>query len=275
MRFSKILFIAALISISCFAQEKSLWFPAKLNIQPFTANFLEPNTGFAYMLGKNKIRLDVGTSQDFYQYKNNKSTFSVGADFFTYTRLHGTSEFHFPVEAVDYFFGMNAAYKIKKKKYEYGARLRISHISAHFVDGRFDYSTNYWVDGRHPRVYSREFIEFLPFYKTKGLRFYGGFTYLFHTTPRTIGKGIFQTGFDYYFYPMLKNFVTPFVAYDFKLSQIGKYAGNNIISAGLKIGKVNGRGISILYTYHSGKSIHGEFYDLNENYSTVGFNIDL
>jgi hypothetical protein len=67
----------------------------------------------------------------------------------------------------------------------------------------------------------------------------------------------------------------PFAAYDFKLSKISKYSGNNIISAGIKFGKYDSRGLSILFSYFSGKSIHGEYFDLNERYSTIGLNLDL
>jgi hypothetical protein len=65
------------------------------------------------------------------------------------------------------------------------------------------------------------------------------------------------------------------VAYDFKINGINKYIGNNIISAGIKLGKWNQRGISLYYTYISGKSVHGEYFDVNENYSSIGFNYDL
>ena len=78
---------------------------------------------------------------------------------FTYTLLRGETDFHFPVDAVDYLFGVNFGYKNNfEKNKEFGARLRISHISAHFVDGHFDGSTGNWRDGQIPRVFSREFF---------------------------------------------------------------------------------------------------------------------
>jgi hypothetical protein len=30
-----------------------------------------------------------------------------------------------------------------------------------------------------------------------------------------------------------------------------------------------------LFSYFSGRSIHGEFFDIKEKYSTIGFNLDL
>jgi hypothetical protein len=250
------------------------WFPSELNIQPFTANFLEPKAGFAFGLSKSDIRLDIGTSSDIYRFEKNNSTLSFGGDLFTFTRLRGTGEFHFPVETIDYLFGINAGYKINNNDMEYGLRFRFSHISAHFVDGHFDYSTNYWRNNRTPRVYSREFLEFFPYLKITGLRLYGGYTFLIHVTPKDLGKHIFQGGFDYFWENLSLPF-TPFAAYDFKLSKIRVYAGNHIFAAGIKFGTPEKKGFSILFSYLSGSSIHGEYFDLKENYSTIGFNLDI
>ena len=68
---------------------------------------------------------------------------------------------------------------------------------------------------------------------------------------------------------------TPFLAYDFKLTGIDEYSGNNIISAGIKFGRPESRGFSILASYFSGKSVHGEFYYFNESYFTIGINLDI
>lgn len=274
MRIFFFLTIAALYNHILISQTREEWFPRELNIQPFTANFLEPKAGFAYHFGKSQLRLDIGITSDIYQSEEDNKTYSFGADLFTYTRLRGEKEFHFPVEAIDYFFGINAGYKVKNSHSEYGLRFRLSHISAHLVDGQFDTGTEKWRNGRSPQVYSKEFIELFPFYRIGGARIYAGFTYLFHVSPEKIGKDIFQLGFDYYLIDFCKYF-TPYAAYDFKISKIGKYSGNNIISAGIKFGEYNSKGLSILFSYLSGKSIHGEYFDLHEQYSTLGINMDL
>ncbi|MFO7446311.1 MAG: DUF1207 domain-containing protein [Ignavibacteriaceae bacterium] len=268
-----IFFIINVQGISLFAQECE-WFSSKLNIQPFTANFLEPKAGFSYLLSKSELRLDIGTSSDVYHYSKDGTTLSFGADLFTFTRLRGEKDFHFPVEAIDYLFGVNAGYKVLNQNDEYGFRFRLSHISAHFVDGQYDHSIDDWRNGNTPRVYSREFIEIFPYYRVDGLRVYAGLTYLFHVTPENIGKGIYQLGFDYYLTSVSGKFF-PFIAYDFKLAEIEKFYGNNIVSAGIKFGNYKEKGVSLLFSYYSGKSVHGEYYDLNEDYFTVGLNVDL
>jgi hypothetical protein len=279
MRLILVFFLSLIIFSKAFSQTedqpKTEWFPSGLNIQPFTANFLEPKAGFSYLLGRREIRLDIGTSSDIYYYSKDNIHLSFGADLFTYTRLRGEGEFHFPVEAVDYLFGINGGYKILNEENEYGVRIRLSHISAHFADGHFDNRLGVWQDGRNPRTYSREFIELFPYYKIKSVRAYVGFTYLIHVTPRRLAKDIYQAGFDYFIPSLISDFITPFVAYDFKLARINVYSGSNILTSGIKFGRFNSKGFSILLSYYSGKSIHGEYFDINEKYTSFGFNIDL
>lgn len=259
-----------------FSQDKTEFFPDDLLIQPFTANILEPKLGFLFQVGENELRLDIGNSIDMLRYKlNDYESFSFGADLFTYTLLRGETDFHFPVDAVDYLFGINAGYVNKNNGNEYGARFRFSHISAHFVDGHYNNETNGWRDGRTPRVYSREFLELMPYYKFDNLKVYVGITYLIHVTPEEIGKDNYQIGFDYFAENLIAANFTPFIAYDFKLVHIDKYSGNNSLNAGIKFGKPDGKGVSLYFHYYSGKSIHGEYYDYNKEYSAIGINLDL
>ncbi|MBK9099512.1 MAG: DUF1207 domain-containing protein [bacterium] len=275
MRFILIVSLLLILRINSFAQTTTEWFPADLNIQPFTANFLEPKTGFQYLFDLEKVRIDIGTSHDIIHWIDKDRSFSFGADFFTYTRARSEANFKFPVETVDYLFGVNGSYKYEIDESELGVRLRFNHISAHLVDGYYDAGTESWMNGREPFVYSKEFFELIGYYKIYDLRVYLGITYNIHIVPDEIKKEIFQIGFDYYPDKLATSVFTPFVAYDFKLVGTDKYVGNNIISAGIKFGHPESRGFSILASYFSGKSVHGEFYDLNENYATIGINLDI
>jgi hypothetical protein len=272
-----IVLLFVLLTTNAFAQNNLELFPDDLTVQPFTANILEPKLGFLFQLGKNELRLDIGNSIDILRYKNCcDETFSFGADLFTYTLLRGESDFHFPVDAVDYLFGINFGYKKElDSENEYGARLRISHISAHFVDGHYDGNAQQWRDNLNPHVYSREFAEFIPYYKINSLRAYVGFTYLFHVTPSSIKKDNYQVGFDYFFEDLISQNLTPFVAYDYKLIHLDNYSDNHSVSAGIKFGKPNGKGLSLSLNYFSGKNIHGEYFDYNEEYTALSINLDL
>ncbi len=265
---------AFLLTIS--AQNKLKFFADDLLIQPYTANMIEPKLGFVFQVGNNELRLDIGNSIDIMRYDLSEcEELSFGADLFTYTLLRGEQNFHFPVDAVDYLFGVNFGYVKKAEHFDYGARLRISHISAHFVDGHFDNTAQQWRKGRNPRVYSREFFEFMPFVKYQEIRFYAGLTYLIHTTPSNIGKDIYQLGFDYFWKNGISEGITPFIAYDFRLENIFDYTGTNSFNTGIKFGKANGKGFSIYFHYFAGKSVHGEYYDYNKKYSAIGINLDL
>jgi len=263
-------------SVNLYSQQTKEWFPAELNIPPFTSNLLEPRNSFLFALGKNWLRLHIGTSRDILQLKSDEEKISFGVDLFTFTRIRSDNNFKFPVETIDFFFGINAGFKKHDGDKEYGLRIRFSHLSAHLVDGRYDVHSGKWVSGRGPFTFSKEFIEFFPYYRIAGFRVYLGLTYIFSIIPEVINKGIYQLGFDYYILPFGNGSITPFVAYDFKLNGINDiYFGNNITKVGLKFGSPLSRGFSILISYISGKSIHGELFDLTENYLNIGFNLDL
>lgn len=276
----KIAALMLLFTLLINAQTKSELFPDNLTIQPFVANTLEPNLGAVFHLSKKELRLDIGNSIDIYRKQINNITYSFGADLFTYTLLRSESDFHFPVDAVDYLFGLNAGIKYKNPQKsclinEIGARFRLSHISAHIVDGHLDPDPDrLWIDDHAPRVYSREFFELMPYVKISDLRLYFGLTYIYHVDPGYIGKDNYQVGFDY-FYKGFCDSLTPFIGYDLKVINIEKYTANNSIKLGVKFGKPNGKGLSVYYHYYSGKSVHGEYFEHNREYSAIGFNLDL
>ncbi|HQI40817.1 MAG: hypothetical protein B6D44_14335 [Ignavibacteriales bacterium UTCHB2] len=275
IRLRKLFIILLFISPVTIAQNHN-WFPSDINIQPFTANMLEPKAGFLISTDNNKLRLDISTSRDIIHWVDDNSVISIGADVFTFTRLRSNDDFKFPVETIDYLFGVNAGYKKHlEPDNEFGFRFRLSHISTHLVDGQYDAQTQKWREGREPFVYSKEFMELFPYYRYKSIRAYLGFTYIFHIIPAELKKINMQFGFDYFAAEIGTELFTPFVAYDFKLNGIDKFIGNNIISVGVKFGNWQARGLSFYYSYISGTSIHGQLFDLRENYSNIGFNFEL
>ena len=277
MRIISIITAFCFLSASAYSQTEVKLFPNKLNIQPFTAGALEARMGVLFHVNNNELRLDIGNSMDLISISPDRETnFSVGADFFTYTLLRGEKDFHFPVDAVDYLFGVNAGYKKNLAEgEEYGARFRLSHISAHFVDGHYDFKNLIWRNNVNPKVYSREFLELIPFYRVKDLRVYAGMTYIFHIDPAYLGRYNYQAGFDYFLRNNVFNYITPFLAYDIKLIKINKYSADNTLNAGIKVGYPEGRGFSLYYSYYSGMSMHGEYFNFPKSYSAIGFNLDL
>ncbi|MBM4170327.1 MAG: DUF1207 domain-containing protein [Ignavibacteria bacterium] len=273
---NKFILLVIIITSNLLAQSTVNFFPSKLNVHPFTANFLEPKLGFLFHFSKNDLRLDIGNSLDILHIENaEQEIISIGADLFTYSLLRGEEKFHFPVDAIDYLFGLNASYKRIKENYEYGFRFRLSHISAHFVDGHYDGPNQQWRGMVNPIVYSREFIELMPFYTFNSFRVYAGITFIFHIDPAELGKTDFQIGCDYFLNEIFSNSCVPFFAYDLKLNKIDKYAANNTLMAGLKFGKPFSKGFKLYFQYYSGKNFHGEYYYENKKYFSFGLNLDL
>ena len=275
-RIMKKLFFLFIVLVNAIPAQSGEWFPSGLTVQPFAANFLEPRMGFMFETNKNDIRLEIGSSMDFYRSgESDGSRFSFGADFYTFTLLRGEKDFHFPVDAVDYLFGVNGSYIKTDGKKSYGARVRFSHISAHFVDGHYDGTNGVWKNNRNPIVYSREFIEALAFYSLDNLRFYGGMTYIVHLDPTTIGKDIYQAGFDYYHGKIFGMAIYPFAAYDLRIANIDGYTANHTVMAGLKFGKMHSNGFRIYVEYYNGNNVHGEYYSDKNEFTAIGFNLEF
>ncbi len=271
----KKIFVLMILFSSWISSQSIEYFPNELNISPFMANPIESRMGFMFKTAGNELHLNIGNTMDLAWISTKSGMISIGADFFTWTLLRKEENFHFPVDAVDYLFGLNFGFKRTAHDYSFGTRVRLSHISAHMVDGHFDKTKYIWLNGQMPRVYSREFLELTPFYQYRGLRMYFGFTYLFHVDPDVTRKDQYQAGFDYVRKDFICANVSPYVAFDARLTNRFAESPNISFQGGIKIGKQFGRGLSVYYTYYSGVSPHGEYYDFREKYSGIGLNLDL
>src|SRR5512133_2248295 len=88
---------------------------SNLLFQPLLANHIEPRAGFILHGDGNALRGDIGSSIDIARFRldstANPAQMSIGADFFTWTALRRLPTFHFPVDAIDYLFGVNLSYR--------------------------------------------------------------------------------------------------------------------------------------------------------------------
>ena len=270
------LFLILITAVSLKAQTRGEFFPKNLLVQPFVANIFEPRLGFDFHARESSLELNISNSIEIYRFKNALGFFSFGADLFTFTRLRREAKFHFPVDAVDYLFGVNFSYLKKEGNFIQGFRLRFSHISAHFADGHFDNYTHTWHGNRTPIVYSREFVELTPFLGWNNFRFYLTVAYVYHIDPDILGRDYYQLGFDYHSGRsiFIKN-LRPFFGYDFRLNHLENYTGNHSLKAGLKFGEPRGRGISVFLNYFKGNSFHGEYYNVKRTFFSIGLNLDI
>lgn len=237
--------------------------------KPYTANPLEARVGAMYQTDDEKVRLDIGNASDLLTLKDSDSCkIMLGFDFFIITRLRSQSNFKFPVETSDYFFGLNSTSKFKLFGENMSARLRFAHISSHLVDGLADSLTF----RKEPFVYSREFIDLTFAWDLTNFRPYLGATYIYSTKPKNISAIIPQLGFDFD-YKFCSN-LSAIGGYDFKLIGVSDvFAGSNAMQVGVKLNTEKSFGISLNYYYFSGRSIHGMFYDSKDNYSAIGFEL--
>ncbi len=241
-----------------------------LNFKPFLANPLEPRVGAFYQFDTENLRLDIGTSLDLKTFQLSDSNYiSIGADFFTYTRLRTAGNFKFPVETSDYYFGLNTCFSdfLFNSKMQY--RVRFAHISSHLVDGLADSVTF----RREPFVYSREFIDIAGAYEVfDNFRLYAGVNILYSTKPKDFLLLHPQIGCDYE-YPIL-DFLSLEAGYDFKFAGI-KQAMHPVHASqfALRFNTENNIGILLSTYYYSGKSLHGMFFNETDDYFAFGFQV--
>jgi hypothetical protein len=249
------------------------FYSGPLLFKPLVANTFEPRVGVTWRIDGNHLRLDIGNSIDLLQYRfeNPKKLLTIGSDFFTYTMLVGEKHFHFPVTAVDYLFGVNVNFKDTLDTGVLSSRFRLSHISAHFVDGHFDGTKDAWKEGINPHVYSREFFDLAVAYEpSTALRGYIGTILLYHVDPTALPKFQWYVGGEIH-HPFLPT-VNGFAAYQFTDTGIRP---RHELEIGTKVGNWYARGVQIYYLYYYGNSIHGEYYTQMDEYSGISFTIDL
>ena len=270
----KVLFLLLVINSVAIPSENGFsFYSGSILFKPLAANTFEPRLGLIWHTDGNRLRLDIGNSTDLVQYRfeSGQRLLTFGSDFFTYTQLQGEKNFHFPVDAVDYLFGITMNYADTLNQGVLSTRLRLSHISAHFVDGHYEGAAARWKNGHNPRVYSREFLDLTAGYEpVRSVRGYVGIVYLWHVDPTTIDPFYGYVGGEYHH--DLNSLFSGFAAYQCTISDL---LPKHEVHAGVKVGEWNGRGTKLFYTYYSGNNIHGEYFDRTDVYTGVGFTIDF
>ncbi|NLO18432.1 MAG: DUF1207 domain-containing protein [Ignavibacteria bacterium] len=258
MNFKTIIFLMLFFPAILLSQESLLF-------KTLCANVFEPRIGSFYQFSDEKLRLDIGTSLDLYNFDLEGNRFSIGADFFTYTRLRSESNFKFPVETTDFFFGANLNWLSEKN---FSGRLRLAHISSHLSDGFAKDSIFF----KAPFVFSREFVDLVFAYRIEDIRPYIGMNCIFSTQPKDVSAFNPQIGFDYE--KRLCGLLSLVCGYDFKLIGIAeKYMPSNAAQAGLKLHSSEKTALLFSLYYYEGRSFHGLFYKEMDSYVGLGFQL--
>lgn len=252
---------------------------ARLLFAPLIAHHIEPRVGLSRLINEERLRLDIGNSIDLLRRRDlpGDAQLAVGADFFTWTSLRQKRDFHFPVDAVDYLFGVNTSYmRPLSTEWVSSLRFRLSHISAHLVDGSYDKENAQWRDNRLPIVYSREFLELIAAFEWRGtLRLYGGGTWIYHIDPAWLGKWSMQGGAEGVWREAGWSWLHAYAAMDLRLVDISGWHAAVNVELGVKAGRWRGTGVQLFIAWFHGKSQHGEYFNQTWSYWGPGFNIDF
>jgi hypothetical protein len=257
------------------------------------AGKIEARIGGSREFSNEKLRLDIGATSDILKLEEIRrgkpnplgdlapqfKFLSLGAEFFTWTRLRANDNFKFPVEAVDYYFGVNAVSDIPTRllgiKYKVSeVRLRIAHISAHIVDG----DPSFTNPQQQYITYSRECADMMLTYlgepPSRKERLYAGAVWIFHTIPDTLGVLTPYAGFDGE-WQLLESFpLTLKLGYEARLNTELEPIGEHLARVGLKLGNYKSRGVLIEASYYSGRSPYGQHFSQREKFFSVGFAVD-
>ncbi|MBU3742269.1 MAG: hypothetical protein FGM24_08290 [Candidatus Kapabacteria bacterium] len=226
------------------------------------ANPLEARILTMWQVTPDRMRLDIGASPSLLR---PDARFDVGVDFFTLTRLRSEGNFKFPVETIDYWFGLYGTYVDTASPLD--LRIRVAHISTHLVDGMANDSG---VFGRQrPFVYSREFIESLAGWRFGIIRPYAGFTYVWAVQPRRFARIIPQVGVNMRM-PLTSN-VNLAGGYDGKLVVIDdiRYA-QHAAQIGIEWSTPTAVTNSVNLYRYDGRSLHGMMMEQDDHYWAIG-----
>ena len=258
-------------------------------VHPY-AGQVEPRVGNWFRTDEEKLRLDIGTSINLLKVHKHEPYYSgdfgfpapkryykldFGVDFFTWTQLRSAGRFKFPVEAVDYYFGVYGAYQpLEDAVIPLDVRFRLAHISAHLVDGNPGLVAN----PDTAITYSREFVDLLAgryIYNSKSsCGWYVGGTWLFSTIPSDISRITPYAGVEY-----SKTFWEDFpltlrLGYEFRLNTELETIGENQVRAGLKFASLYKSGVVLEALYYAGRSQFGQFFDRREKHFSIGFLVE-
>ncbi len=273
--------ICSFLALPCVAQTITLE-PNRPLFAQLLADAKEPRIAALVNRNNDELSLDIGASLDLVQLSFEQTQVGFGVDFGTFSELRREWNFKFPVNAADYIFGINMSYRAPlTKSLDLTGRFRLSHISAHLVDGRFVEGD--WFEGLTPFVFSREFIALMVALSSEYGRVYLGYEFLFNTLPRNISRSSYQVGIEAYYLKFLVRGLYPFIAVDFRLVPIWRqllarsegYGGATNLQAGIKLNAIGKRGLRLVFNHYGGVEFRGMYLGRYISEQSIGFVIDF
>ncbi|HUI11617.1 MAG TPA: hypothetical protein VL221_14885 [Bacteroidota bacterium] len=260
----------------------STFLPPGTIFAPLRANYEEPRVGIRKEAGTSRLKLDIGSSIDFVEFRPDTcgGRFRIGADFFTYALTTSSEGLRLQVDAVDGFFGGHVAYATGDGHLL--ARLRLLHISGHLIDGHWNHITQQWIDNKLPIPYTRDFGELVGEYAWHGeaatLCAYSGFSYATLVRPDSLarfatihGVELHTTGLTG---PVGGRPFSVYIADNLAFTGIPTYYGTNTLESGVKFGDWDGRGVRFYLSYYHGLEVFSQYYYVKTDQWGLGFAFD-
>lgn len=259
--------------------------PSGLHFMPLKASYQEARIGILYYPSDANLKVDIGNSVDLLKliFPSERGVLTFGIEFMAYAYSTSYSGHRLQIDALDGFFGGNAAYSLGYKEGNIISRFRIIHNSAHLVDGHYNVDKEMWIGSKTPIPFTRDFGELLLGYEclkeNYTFRIFGAPAYSTLVRPLEIKKYSFSSGFEYALYnPFGKIFQKDFnlfAAYTINILGTPKYHGNNNLVAGIKFGQWFSKGILLYLNYYSGNNMFSEYYKDNIHRFGIGFSVDF
>ncbi len=261
-----------------------MFLPGGILVPPFTANYQEPRVGVRKDIATSHLKLDIGSTLDLVEYtisSEKSKRLRMGIDFFTYALSTSAEGHRLQIDAVDGFFGGHVSYRAASDDAAFSLRLRVMHLSAHFIDGHFDNSTGTWKNGMAPIPFTKDFGELIAAYECRWtsltLMMYSGFSYATLIRPENIRRFSTIHGIEAHATSGTA-FAKPFnvfVADNLSFVGIPSYIGTNNLEFGVKFGEWSGSGVRLYASYYSGLTVYSQYYNIREENWGVGLTFDV
>ncbi len=276
-------------SFNIFSQDNSSHsvqlFAPGLHFLPFKANYQEARLGILYYTSNSNLKVDIGNNVDLirFNFHESKSILSLSVEFMGYALSTSYRGNRLQIDALDGFFGGNAAFSKSFENGKFISRFRIIHNSAHLVDGHYDRYQKKWINDDEPIPFTRDFGELTlgyQFYPDFGsLRTYGTAAYSTMVRPAEIKKWSGYFGFEAAFDQVLDETfgakTNLFIASQFNLVGTPEYQLNTKLMSGVKFGDWDGKGLVVYLSYYIGANPFSEYYSERIQKFGVGFFVDF
>jgi hypothetical protein len=277
---------ALLFTETALCSDKSVktreFMPSGLTFTPITGNPQEGRMAIRKLLRGPDLHVEIGNTIDLirWTYSQNdtsklKRTISIGASFFSYGYITSVKENRLKVDALDGFFGGHIVYTSNIKNNPWHLRLRLMHQSAHMVDGRFDKDTETWVDGKLPISYTKDQAELTTMHYFGKSRLGAGAAIVWLRRPDEVSPyHVFLTA-DRLFHSSRNGIMHWYGGYFLRGEDSSSFTLSHSLTAGVKFGEWNGKGIRLIFQYFNGLNFFGEYFDERLKYASIGFSFDF